>query len=63
MNLYMAVTADRYELPVYVADSVPELARATGRNPASIHAAITLSYSGKYGGIKFLKVEVSECST
>lgn len=37
MTLYLAVTPDRYELPVAVADSVGELARMLGVDPAYLH--------------------------
>ena len=38
--LYMKVTADEYELPIAVADSVGELARMLGVYPSGILAGI-----------------------
>ena len=40
MKLYLAVTADRFELPVAVSESVPELARMVGRAQCTIYTAI-----------------------
>ena len=38
--VYMAVTADKYELPILVTDKSADLARALGYKPASLSSAI-----------------------
>lgn len=53
---YAAVTADKYELPLAVADSVPELARMTGRSEGTIYACISHGRSGKNTGMKFIRI-------
>lgn len=37
MKIYIATTPDRYELPIFVADSAPELARLCGCNVQRIY--------------------------
>ena len=58
MNLYMAVTADKYELPLYVAKSVEELSDKYGLTPGNIRSKISKNQSGKRLGIKFLKIDI-----
>ena len=41
MKIYMAVTADEYELPVAVADSPAEMGRMCGMTTGSVLSAIT----------------------
>ena len=40
MKLYIAATADKYELPIIVADSAAELARLCGCHRDIIHGEI-----------------------
>ena len=42
-KLYIAVTPDQYELPLAVADSVPELSKMMGMLPFTIYSAIRRS--------------------
>lgn len=61
MILYLAVTADKYELPLMVTDNIQELAekyKTTGNN---IRSSISKGINGKCSGRKFVKVEVEEC--
>jgi len=48
MTLYLAVTADKYELPVYVADSRKEMAEWFGVSGDAISSAIC-SYNRLWG--------------
>ena len=41
MKLYMLVTADKYELPLAVRDSVGEIADLIGRLKYDVHASIS----------------------
>lgn len=40
-KLYMAVTADKYELPIYVEDRMVSLAKKLGRKPDSVSSCLT----------------------
>ena len=51
MPLYLAGTPDRYELPVAVADSVGELARLLGVDPAYLHNARSRQFRRERLGI------------
>lgn len=62
MNLYMATTADKYELPLYVCDSAGELAEKFNTSKRAVQTAICVNSSGSRRGIKFAKVEVEKCS-
>ena len=42
-RLYMAVTADKYELPIAVADSAAELARMLGRAVDTVYGGCNRS--------------------
>lgn len=55
-KIFMAVTADKYELPVFIADTIPELARKLKVPAASIRSSICRGDTGKTRGIKFIKV-------
>lgn len=56
MFVYMAVTADKYELPLAIADSPKQLAKLVGTTPAKISSAIGKNINGKYLGLKYVKV-------
>lgn len=58
--IYMRVSADEYELPEYVADTVPELARMCGMTPNTIYASISHAKNGCYKRSLFVKVEPLE---
>jgi len=48
VTLYLAVTADRYELPVYVADSRKEMAEHFGTTVEKISMAVG-NYNRRWG--------------
>ena len=60
MKLYMCVTLDDYELPLYVADSVPELAKVMGCSTNCIYPALYRVRTGKKKRSKFVEVEVED---
>lgn len=54
--LYLAVTADEYELPICIETSPMELANKLGITAREIIKGISGKYSGKNKGVKFIKV-------
>ena len=52
VTLYMMVTRDKYELPLYVTESAAELAKYAGTTANSVHRSI-MQRPGK--GIQHLK--------
>lgn len=56
----MAVTTDRYELPIAVCLNAEELARIYGISAHTVHCSITRGDSGKRRGAKFIKVRIEE---
>lgn len=59
MRLYMAVTADRYELPIIVTQNAIDLARAYGLKGNCIYQCLKQARIIK-DGVKFVKVEMEE---
>lgn len=57
---YLAVTPDKYELPLFVADSARELADQYHININLVLSSISKHLSGEKTGRKFIKVEVEE---
>lgn len=62
MTLWMAVTADKYELPITVADTGLELGRMLGISSSAITHAMQRGY-GKRAKQRYLKIEVQEEET
>ena len=60
MKLYMAVTADRLELPVIVADSPVELARRFHTTPDIILTAIRRQTVRRGEHVRFIRVDVDD---
>lgn len=60
MKVYMAVTADKYELPIAIFDSVYGLARWTGRKRKDIHSAISKGAKDQKLKCRYIKVEVND---
>ena len=68
MTLYLAVTADELELPVYVATSAAEMARWQGVSVNAIHTAVYRYTQGAHRkkqahpqfGVRFCRVEVED---
>lgn len=57
-KLYLAVSADQYELPLAVFDTSHELADWSGYGIMYVLSAITHNYSGEKSSMQFLRVEV-----
>ena len=55
---WIAVTADKYELPVIVADSSTELAEKLGTTATSIRVRACKQTDGSKSGVRIYKVEV-----
>lgn len=60
MRLYMAVTADEYELPLIVSDKVKDIAKYSGTSESNVYYGINYDYSGKRKKMKFVRVEVND---
>lgn len=60
MKLYLGVTPDKYELPLFVADSLKELSKMSGFDYDSIRHRISKNSSGRNKGIKFIRIELEE---
>lgn len=60
MVVYMAVETDKYELPLYVADTTRELAEWANIPVRTARKYIYSKRSGKYNRIKLIKVEINE---
>lgn len=56
MTVWLEVTADKYELPVYMADTAAELARMAGISYAAIRSYVYRRQKGH--GFKYIKVEI-----
>ena len=56
-KIYMAVTADRYELPVLLADSLKELGDRYGMTGRCINSYIYRGTIRRKEGVKFVRVE------
>ena len=55
--LWMAVTADEYELPIAVADTSIELGKMLGVSDSTIAVSIKKKFDGRRNGYRYLKVE------
>jgi hypothetical protein len=60
MKIYMWITKDRFELPIAVADSVPELAKIAGKTVPQVETAISHWAHGKIAHPSFIRVEVED---
>lgn len=66
-TLYMAVTSDEYELPLYISDSVKELAEWSGTKSKSVMEQISRwrnkppkNSPRNYCGYRFRRVNIEE---
>ena len=59
-KIYMVVTSDEYELPLYVADSVAEIAEWSGSTINSIYSMMSRVKRGKRKRSIFVSVDISE---
>lgn len=55
-KIYMAVTADEYELPIFITDTLKEMSFLTKVSEKCISTCISRNLSGKKKGYKYLKV-------
>ena len=60
--LYMAVTADEYELPIRIADSAKEIAEKMGLRPGTVYSMLhePQRHSGAMCGYRVVRVEIPE---
>ena len=56
----MVVTDDKYELPLYVAETAEELSRITGVNVNTIRSSVSHVRSGRNKSSIYQKVEWSD---
>lgn len=61
--LWVAVTADEYELPLAVADTARELGDLLGLSKSTVDKGYREGLNGKLTGRKFVKVEIEEWNT
>lgn len=54
--LWIAVTSDKYELPLYVTDSCVDLAKWAGIAPCTVISQINKKANGRYNGYKFERI-------
>ncbi len=54
----MAVTPDEYELPIYIAETVEELAEMYHVSTNTIYSSVCKDKSGERLGRKFVKVKM-----
>lgn len=60
LYLWLAVTADKYELPLTVADSAKELGEIYGVSKQTVKNCVLRNVSGTRTGRKFVKVRIEE---
>lgn len=58
--LWLAVTPDRYELPIMVCDTAEELGQKYGLSRNSIISNVKRKADGTRSGRKFVKVRIEE---
>lgn len=56
----MAVTADKYELPICIEDTATLLAKKLGVDRNHIYSHISKNSNGRYNGYKVVKVNIGE---
>ena len=59
MTLYMAVTADKYELPLVVG-TLYQVAEYGGVQLKTVQQSISLKRSGRMNGFKYVRVNVED---
>lgn len=60
MNLYLAVTTDELELPLFVTENLQEMADKYNVTKNNILASISHRRSGKYSRVKFVRIDIGE---
>lgn len=56
--MYMAVTTDKYELPIAIGDTAKELGKLLGVSANLIHSSISKNQTGKIRKMRFVKVDI-----
>lgn len=56
-KVYMAVTPDKYELPVHLTNSAKQMADWLGVSTNAVFVSISNGLSGKSNGYKIIKVK------
>ena len=59
-RLYLAVTKDKYELPIAVAGTIRELAEMVGIKEGSLKTLIYKYYAGQITSCKYRRVELED---
>lgn len=60
-RMYMAVTPDEYELPLFVTPYLEEMADRFGKSKAVVASSICHNRQGsKKGGVKFVAIEIDD---
>lgn len=59
-RLYMDVAIDKYELPLFVAETIDEMSDWSGTKPQTIRTSISQNKTGNRRGYKFVKVDLEE---
>lgn len=60
MKVYLKVTADKYELPIAIADTQAELARMLGMPKSNINSSFSKLRSGKVKASSYVEVEIGD---
>lgn len=60
MKIYLMVSNDKYQLPLFVADSARELSRMSGVPANTIYSMTSKYKHGKIKSSRFICVEVDE---
>lgn len=55
-KIYMAVTPDEYELPLFVTDNLDEMAARFGKSKACILSSISHKRVGHRKGVTFVRI-------
>lgn len=56
--LWLAVTPDKYEFPIYIEDSSTKLAKRLGISASTVITSTSKNNNGRRTGRKIVKVEV-----
>lgn len=60
MILYMEVTRDKYELPIFISPSAREVAENAGTDINTVYSLCSRHKRGVYKRTRFVKVEIGD---
>ena len=60
MNIYMIVTKDKYELPLYWGSSIAELAQRAHMKYNTVHRGVRAYMRGEKGRTKYVVVRIPQ---